>query len=117
MPMHDSPRNQLLHAMARQDWANESNGNVEAPTGWFCRISNSSADISEIVATFLDEISDIDPSGTFNPMELKGHFLLVENDQGGIYVNEYSSESEVIRAFTAMTDQYAYWSSDLPDFD
>lgn len=113
MPMHDSPRDQILHAMAQQEWANESDGNVEAPTGFFYRISNSSADISEIVAAFLDEISDIDPSGTFNPMELKGHFLLVENDQGQIFVTEFDSEKALRNAYMDLVVAYCNWA-DMP---
>jgi len=109
MPMHDSPRDQLLHAMARQDWANESNGNVEAPTGWFCRISNSPEELPEVFGAFPEQITEF---AKFDLRELVGHFLLVENDQGQIFVTEYDSEDEVKAEFDYLSDVYTMWSDD-----
>lgn len=107
MPMHDSPRDQVLHAMAQQGWANESDGNVEAPTGWFCRISNALDDVVSIIDAFGLEALEIDPNFDFS--EVIGHFLLVEDDQGFISVFEFESEWHAANAFIAQQRAYLEW--------
>lgn len=115
MPMHDSTRDQVLHAMSRDGWANESDGNVESPWGFFSRISNSTEELPEIVQAFSEIISEFPAatlSGGFDTSELVGHFLLVENNQGQIFVTEFDSEQELQREFDGLTDVYSEWCDD-----
>jgi hypothetical protein len=109
MPMHDSPRDQILHAMAREGWANESDGNVESLTGWFCRISNSADDIVSLVDAFGETAFGIAPAFDFS--ELIGHFVLSENSDGNIYVSEWPSEHIARLSFNELSSQFAYWNN------
>lgn len=104
MPMHDSPRDQVLHAMTREGWASESDGDTESPTGYFSRISNNMADIVSIIDAFAGDAFEIAPDFDFS--ELVGHFLLVENDQGQIFVTAYNSEKELRNAYMDLVVAY-----------
>lgn len=104
----DSVRDEILSMMANESWANASSGDVESPSGWFARISNDVADIVSIIDAFAKEAFEIDPN--FDMSELVGHFLIVENDQGFVFVTEYPNELAVINAYNNLELMYAEWN-------
>lgn len=87
-------RDEALHTMSVQGWANESDGNVEDLSGYVSRVSNTPAELAEVLAAFDGEFPD-----GLDPQSLVGHFLLVENSQGFLYVTEYPTEQAVIGAY------------------
>jgi hypothetical protein len=99
----------VLQAMITGGWANESDGEVEAPTGHFARVSNSEAELSEVVQAFEDVITAY---GMEDTRELIGHFLVVEDSQGFVHVKGYDNPIELTRDFQALQDAYAEWNKD-----
>lgn len=103
MSKFDSARDELLYAMTLDGWANESSGNVECPTGYFARISNDPQDVPSIRDAFPNETK-----GMSNAV-MVGHYLLRENDQGFVYVSEFSNSVELIRAYRVLESEYSEW--------
>lgn len=99
----------VLQAMVAGAWANESDGDVEAPTGYFARISNSEAELAEVEQAFSDVI---EAYGMEDTRELVGHFLVVQNDQGFVYITSYENPIELTRDYQALQDAYAQWDED-----
>lgn len=103
----------VLQAMITGGWANESDGDVEAPTGHFARVSNSEAEVygepGSIVSTFSDVIAMY---GMTDTNELIGHFLVVEDSQGFVTVHAFDDPIALTRLFQQMQDDFAEWNND-----
>ena len=99
----------VLQAMVTGGWANESDGNVEAPTGHFARVSNSAAELAEVVAAFDDVITAY---GMDDTSELVGHFLITEDSQGFVFITAYDNPIALTRDFQALQDAYALWDEE-----
>lgn len=97
----------VLQAMVTGGWANESDGDVSAPTGHFARVSNSAAELEEVVAAFEDVIVMYDMIDT---SELVGEFLVHEDEQGNVYVVSYDNPIALTRDFQQLQDAYALWN-------
>lgn len=102
----------VLQAMVTGGWANEKDGEVEAPTGHFARVSNSEAELSEVVEAFEDVITAYDMDDT---KELIGHFLVREDDAGFVHVTEYDDEVSLTRDFQQLQDDYSLWADTTPE--
>lgn len=115
---YSSARDSILHYMAISDWANASDGNVEAPTGYFWRISNTPADVQQGNTEFsslLEEWLTDSPEVTDSPAlraELVGHFLLVETDQGFVEVYSYATEAELLKEYEYRESVFSEWNAD-----
>lgn len=98
----------VLQAMVSEGWANQSDtdGNVDSPHGAFARVSNSEAELSEVVEAFEDVITAY---GMDDTRELIGHFLVVEDSQGFVHVTSYDDEVSLTRDFQQLQDAYAEW--------
>ena len=105
----DSVRDEVLHRMSIEGWANESNGNVESITGFFARISNDETEIIEIIDGFAKEAFEIDPN--FDMSELLGFFLLEENEMGFVYVTEFNTERELIARYVELSELFEAWEN------
>jgi hypothetical protein len=105
----DSDRDAVLHLMSLQLWANESDGDVESAQGYFSRISNRPEDIAEIRAAFEDDV----PEG-FAWSRLVGKFLMVEDSQGFVTVQEFVTDSALERNYEYLRN--AYYNSIDPAF-
>ena len=110
MPMHDSTRDQILDQMSLEGWANESDGNVESPTGYFSRISNDVADIVSIIDAFGEFAFSIDENFDFSL--LVGHFIIVTNSSGFLYVFEFGNEADTKREYDTLVSEYSTWLGD-----
>lgn len=100
-PRYSSPRDEVLHSMAVNGWANESAGDKSSRFGWFARITNEPTDIYELSQVF---DGDIDRTG-IDPQVLVGHYLLVEtHEQVGVV--QYATEVEVRDEYRRLLDGY-----------
>lgn len=105
----DCVRDEVLHLMSLEGWANESDGNVESITGFFARISNDENEIIEIIDGFAKEAFEIDPN--FDMSELLGFFLLEENEMGFVYVTEFNTQRELIERYTELSELHHSWET------
>lgn len=103
---YDSDRDNILHFMCMSEWSNEFFGDVEAPTGYVWRISNTFDEVSPDNTEFnsLVETSvalyDIEDSPEFRS-SLVGHFLVYEDSSGFVSVLKAPSEQALITQFNA----------------
>jgi hypothetical protein len=80
----------------------ESSGESEAPTGWFAAVS-----IPPGEALDKEHSSDLDL--TEPPV---GHFLLIEDSQGFVYVEKYDTDAALGEAFARRDAEYSRWLGD-----
>lgn len=121
-PLEHQPRgkygnhiDETLYVMSLEGWANESSGDVEAPTGWFARISINEQELPEVVLAFMEDIQNI---GLDTPSALLGHWLLRENSIGFVDAEEYDTEDELKAAYDELDGRYGEWlGQDEPDTD
>ena len=110
-----SARDDILSFLCLSDWAEESTGNVEAPTGYFSRISNTPEEVSmengefnSIMEEWLDFNQEVTDSEELRS-ELAGHFIVQSMDSGFVYVYKYDSEKEMLSAYDELEKQYVEW--------
>ena len=118
MPMHDSTRDQILDAMVSQGWANQSDGNVDASTGHFARVSNEPADIGNEFGGIMDAFKDeayLEIPEDYDWAELVGHFLVLKDSAGFLTVIKYDSEAELVKVYRDLESAYSDWLG--PDDD
>lgn len=89
-----SPRDEALHLLCTLEWANESTGNVEAPTGYVWRITITEAELSEITGVLEGE--PVEPG--VDPASLVGAWLITEDSQGFVTATDWSTD-EPARTF------------------
>jgi hypothetical protein len=99
----------LFDAMITGGWANESDGHVESPTGHFARISNAPNELSEIRQAFSDVT---DAYGMPSDDDITGHFLVMTDSQGFIHITRYHAESDLIRRYRHLCEEYFAWADD-----
>lgn len=90
----DSARDEVLYTMALEGWANDSDGESAALTGWFARLTQSDAEIKEIREAFEDAAPE-----SFEWSSIVGLFLLRESNEGFVTVTEYATERELTSEF------------------
>lgn len=102
----DSARDEYLYDMCVGEWANDSDGDSEAPTGYFWQISNSPEELSEIV----DAFGNLETRLGFIANELiVGYFIVQTNDQGFVYVEEFETQETLNDAYNSLTDEFSIW--------
>lgn len=99
---------EALYEMSLEGWGNESSGDVEAPTGWFARISITAEELDEVVQAFEERLAEIGLDGNSS---LIGHWLLREDDQGFVEAEEFDSEGELQSAYAELDQAYGLWAS------
>lgn len=104
-----SPRDHILHDMARKDWANESNGVPEAHVGFFARISNSEAELHEVTQAFEQSIA---AAGLGDTSELIGHFIVVEQESREVVVMTYDNDRDLLKDYGNLCTAYESWLED-----
>jgi hypothetical protein len=97
----NSDRDAMLYQMSLDMWANDSDGDSASLQGWFARMSNSDAELPELIDAFRDDT----PAG-FDWETVIGHFLIQENSDGIVTVTEYPTASRVEAAFTALFNAF-----------
>lgn len=112
---YSSARDDILHYLCTSDWAEESSGNTESPSGYFWRISNTAEDVSMLNGEFnsiIEEWFEQNQEVTGSPelrAELVGDFIVQGVDSGMVYVYKYDSKAEMLEAYAALDEQYGEW--------
>jgi hypothetical protein len=110
-----SARDSILHFLSGAEWCNASSGSVEAPTGWFAKISNDPADVhipNTEITSVLEDWFEANPEVTDSPelrKELEGHFMVRENEQGSVSVISYDAKWELDRDFEILSAEFNEW--------
>lgn len=121
---YDSPRDEVLHLLCTWEWANESDGNVEAPTGYFWRIGITEAELPEItdvLRSCTDERPILDT--LLDPALLRsliGSYLVTEDTEGFVHVLDCrtdeparSGDDRARVAFQAKRRAFLRWEAGL----
>lgn len=101
---YERPRDEALHLMAIEGWANEQSGHLDSPSGWFARISNPPEEVECIDDAFGDDL----PDGV-TTAEILGHFLLTERRDERFQVETYPSERQVTAAYRILEQVFEDW--------
>ncbi len=112
---YSSARDSILHYLCVGEWSNASFGDVEAPTGYVWRISNDPADvhipnteITSVLSDWFEQNNEVTDSPELRN-ELVGHFLVVEDSAGFVYVVEFATESLLLTRFNALREDFDEW--------
>ena len=104
----DSLRDEMLHRLGMDGWANESSGEVESPTGRFSRISITTPELAEIE----DAFKEVFEGAEFDDhRSLIGHYLVVDSG-GDVRVSQFDSEQPLKSAYNLLKKRYGEWSSE-----
>lgn len=118
---YSSARDSILHFMCVSDWAEDSSGHSEAPSGYFWRISNAPADVvpqNTETTSLLEEWFQQNPEVTDSSdlrFELVGDFIVQAVDSGFVYVYSYENKAEMLEAYEALEQTYAAWDDQDDD--
>lgn len=100
-----SDRAELMYLMSCEGWADQSSGDMHAPTGWFARISNAHNEIPGLVDAFNHDLELF----RIRAESLIGHWLLRETSDGSIRVLRFDSEQEARDAYNDLHRRYGEW--------
>lgn len=118
---YDSRRDEILHSLCLAGWSNDSFGDVEAPTGYVWRIANTWEDVRPINTEFNSLFEALEIPGMedgLSPMNrriLVGHFIVIEDSNGFIYVRSFNSEGAMMQEYEYRELQYSEWLGDGDD--
>lgn len=95
----------LFEAMMTDGWMTASDGDVEAPTGAFAYVTNTSDEITSILDAFSDtvEMTEVDHA------DLVGSFVVHTNEQGQTFIDRVADDDEARRVFGHMQDVFEMW--------
>jgi hypothetical protein len=119
MPLgkYSSARDDILHWLCMNDWANGSFGDVEAPTGYVYRISNFEHDVAQpnnefnsLIDGWFEENQEVTDSPELRA-QLVGFFLVLEDSNGFVHVRTYDTEALALEAFHAYRDVFEAWDN------
>lgn len=114
---YDNEWDDVLHYLCQNGWANESTGNVEAPSGYVWRISNDVNDVSESNTEFNSlmeewfQQNDMVDSKDFR-RALVGHFIVREDNNGLVFLQSFKTEKEMLEAYDAYELAFSEWDSE-----
>src|SRR5213595_1255559 len=101
-----------LHYLCTSEWSNESFGNVEAPTGYVWRISNTweevkpeNGEFNSLMAEWFEQNPSFEDSEEFR-RGLVGHFLVWEDNNGLVFLASFSTEKELLAEFQRMENEF-----------
>lgn len=113
-----SARDSILEYLCNNGWSNEDFGNVEAPTGYVYRISNTLAEVqmensevTSLLGDWFEGNSEVTDSPELRE-ELIGHFIVTEDNQGFVRVAKFDTEKEMLAEFQRLEDAYNEWDTD-----
>lgn len=109
LPLHY----QILLTLCSAGWANESDGNVEAPTGYFWRISLSHSEIFGWPGGAKDCFADEIPNATDDDWKkIIGHWICAEDSNGFFYATRQDDEYSAQKVFADLTREFSEWDAD-----
>lgn len=120
---YSSARDDILHYLCTSEWSNESFGDVEAPTGYVWRISNNweevkpiNMELTSVLEEWLEwnqEVTDCEELRR----ELVGHFLITEDSNGLVTVEEFPTEAALKNRFAHLEECFNIWNDSNEDED
>lgn len=93
-------------AIISAGWANQSDGNVEAPTGFFSIIDMSTE--RDMLREVLAESALDDALGQIEP----SWYLTMENNQGILYYAQAKDEAAAQEWFKSLCEKFYEWDED-----
>jgi hypothetical protein len=118
---YSSARDSILHFMCTSDWATESNGNSEAPTGYFWKISNTTSEVNKRnteVNSLLEEWFQQNPEvrdSVALRQELVGNFIVNEDSNGFIYVMTVETQKTLDEIYENLETKFYEWDDQGDD--
>jgi hypothetical protein len=118
---YSSARDSILHFMCISDWANDSNGNSEAPTGYFWKISNTTSEVNKQnteTNSLLDEWFQQNPEvrdSVALRQELVGNFIVNEDSNGFIYVMTVETQKTLNEIYENLETKFYEWDDQGED--
>lgn len=113
-----SARDDILHFLCVSEWGNESFGDVEAPTGYVWRISNNweevkpeNTEFTSVLEDWLDANEEVTDSPALRK-ELVGHFLITEDSNGLVTVEEFPTETALKNRFGHLEECFNTWNEE-----
>jgi len=106
---YNSERDKILDWMTTADWANESCGSVEVPVGHFARMTNEESDRAGIMDAFGEDMAGCESPVRFE--DLLGHFIVRENDQGFVTVEEFDTLQDLLARWNKLYREFDTWNS------
>jgi len=100
-----------FQALITEGWANESTGEVDAPTGHVAIIDMSTE--RTMMAQVLAETDEEDPGALIETIR-PGWYVVVEDSQGNVDVTGPVSEAEAQHALEQAEVEYGNWSAVTP---
>lgn len=104
-PRFQSPRDEALHAMWDGLWTDASDGDLESPTNRFARVSNSEAELADVVDAFEEKFREIG----VDPRTLVGHFILGHSKEFGPVVISFDEEEDMLAAYKELVKVHRAW--------
>jgi len=102
-----SVRDEVIDVLLMNGWADDYSGDVEAPTGWFARISIGADEIESIRQLIAEQRLEL-PEG-YDLDDLPGHYLFTEDSDGFVLVLNPHTEHLLDGYWRAMTTAYEQW--------
>lgn len=96
-----------------EEWGNQSDGNVEAPTGYFWLVEVADGSVDNQWQSFMESVqSELEKyDATFvNPDP--GWYVVVQDNNGIWFVHECASELDARRLFSNLAESYNEWAGD-----
>ena len=113
---YSTDRDNVIHYLCMGGWANESFGDVESPTGYVYRISNTFGDVNpdntEFSSMIDDQVTAYDIADNLEfRKSLVGHFLVTEDSNGFVSVLEFETERELLSVYSDLEQEFSDWDS------
>lgn len=108
----DTALEALFRAMLTNDWFINSDGNVEAPTGYFGYVYNNLSELPEIYEAFSDVIEGY---GKPDDEDIVGSFYASIDSNGIIHIVSFATQSQAKSAFDMALSEYIKWSDSDPE--
>lgn len=96
----------VMRAMLQQGWFTKSDGECEAPTGYFGYVTNTKAELESIRDAFSDVI---EAYGDFKDEDMIGSFLCVIDAAGGFWTFRKANDEKAKREFKIYEKRYTQW--------
>lgn len=115
---YSSARDDILHWLCGNDWANDSFGNVGDYGSYVWKISNTPEEAQQSNGEFtsmLAEWLEGNPEVTDSPelrSELVGHFIVTTTESGFVYVEAFDLEQVRDLTYSKAEEAYSEWDEE-----
>lgn len=114
-------RDDILHYLCNNGWANDSFGDVESPVGYVYKISNNWDEVKPENGEFSSIMGDwfeSNPEAVDSPelrKELVGHFIVREDDRGFVGVQRLVFAANRDEEYKRLEKIYEIWADQSED--